>query len=80
MKKLRNAMVIASVLALTFPAMAQESSGTDAAFTKFLADLKTDLSDKITEILPVLGGVAIVALSVFIAFWFYKKIRQWMGR
>lgn len=68
-------------IALALPAMAQESAGTaDAAFTTFMNDLKDGITSKVTEMLPILGGVAVVAMVIFLAMFVYRKVKSFVGR
>lgn len=80
MNKIKYCAFALSATALTLPALAQDTSAADTAFTTFMTELKTSITDKVVEALPILGGVATVALVVFIAMWGYRKIKTFMGR
>lgn len=80
MNKIKYCAFALAVTALTLPALAQDASGADAAFTTFMTELKTSITAKVVQALPILGGVATVALVVFIAMWGFRKIKAFMSR
>lgn len=78
--KLKKWGCVAACIALTLPAVAQDANTADAAFTTFMTDLKDGITSKVTEMLPILGGVAVVAMVIFLAMFVYRKVKSFVGR
>lgn len=79
MNKFKHAAAALAVLGVSSLAMA-ETSAADTAFTTFMSTLQTDITAKVTAMLPILGAIAGVALIIFLALYVYRKVKTFMGR